>query len=428
MKLKQLTDWFIPDTIQADSDEYRKARQLLMFITISPLFYIPNIVKWYKLDVPELIISMSVVMLITIISPFVLRYTSSQSMMANIVLVPLGFHFVLMPYLTGGFFSTAFTWNIIIPIFAAVFAGPKSLIAWTTVMITEVIVFFMLESSGYAFPKYTFTHKQLLNIQIANIIGPMTAISCVSFFFDKGIRQSFSALNDAMDIQQQTLKDLDYSKNGMKNLIQMLEKSVDMIQKETEELANATLSDMNDILQKNAEKTDHGFQLIRQSEHFMNQSNRSVKNLKSAMQIMLKTSKDTSNIIKTIDEIAFQTNLLALNAAVEAARAGSAGAGFSVVADEVRNLAIRSASAAQNTEQMISDNLGKIKEAAAAASDTDRLFAGVSENLAELVKLMTDISAVLSEQTTVVKTVQNKVRQIDDHLRENLGIAGNLRV
>jgi len=83
----------------------------------------------------------------------------------------------------------------------------------------------------------------------------------------------------------------------------------------------------------------------------------SMGDLTTSMVDISKASEETQKIIKTIDEIAFQTNLLALNAAVEAARAGEAGAGFAVVAEEVRNLAMRSADAAKNTADLIEDTV-----------------------------------------------------------------------
>ena len=93
-----------------------------------------------------------------------------------------------------------------------------------------------------------------------------------------------------------------------------------------------------------------------------------MKEMVLAMGEICDSSAEVQNIIKTIEDIAFQTNLLALNAAVEAARAGEAGAGFAVVSEEVRNLALRCGTAAQNTSNLVEETVDRVTKGAAKAS------------------------------------------------------------
>src|SRR5262249_45835813 len=113
-----------------------------------------------------------------------------------------------------------------------------------------------------------------------------------------------------------------------------------------------------------------------------------VERLIGAMRETSESARQTAKIVKTIDEIAFQTNLLALNAAVEAARAGDAGRGFAIVADEVRALALRCAEAARNTAALIDDTVNRVETGVDISRDVDARLRQVSERVTAAHELM----------------------------------------
>jgi methyl-accepting chemotaxis protein len=147
-----------------------------------------------------------------------------------------------------------------------------------------------------------------------------------------------------------------------------------------------------------------------------------VASMQEAMRTLGTAATEIGQILKTINEIAFQTNILALNAAVEAARAGEAGAGFAVVAEEVRNLAHRSAQAAAETETKIAHSQRSTQESGRAAERIATRFAeittkargvdGMIGKIADDSRLQTDSVGALQQAAEAVSaiTAQNSAQ------------------
>ena len=189
------------------------------------------------------------------------------------------------------------------------------------------------------------------------------------------------------------------------------------------EETSTTLEEIAGITRSNAENAQGAQQSANSMRAAAERGAEQMKLLIEAMEAIRASSADVTRIIKTIDEIAFQTNILALNAAIEAARAGEAGAGFAVVAEEVRTLAQRSAQAAQETTEKITASSLRTKAGTEVTKQVGDSLESILSRACDMDRLVKAIAQASVEQTTGIQQVTHAVHQIDKVTQGNASAA-----
>src|SRR6056297_3328925 len=185
------------------------------------------------------------------------------------------------------------------------------------------------------------------------------------------------------------------------------------------EETSATLDESNSMLQQTADNTSRATEIAQLASKASDKGSHEMKEMMDSMKQIKDSSGELSKIIKVIDDIAFQTNLLSLNAAVEAARAGEAGAGFAVVAEEVRNLAQRSAKAASDTTDIIEKNIELSKEGLGEAEKVHESLVEINEQAGQLNKLVEEINAASKEQSQGISQINEAMSQMEQVTQQN---------
>ena len=183
--------------------------------------------------------------------------------------------------------------------------------------------------------------------------------------------------------------------------------------------AISSLEELLSTARRNAGHSDQAKELVVKAKGFVDEAHHSLLQITMAMEEIRSSGQASSQIIKTVEEIAFQTNILALNAAVEAARAGEAGLSFAVVADEVRNLANRSSEAAKSTTSLLASSITRINEGASLVKKAEESFEKLVETTDEVASLMEGITSDSQGQSRDIQAVHQSIAMVDKVTQEN---------
>ena len=179
------------------------------------------------------------------------------------------------------------------------------------------------------------------------------------------------------------------------------------------EETSASSAEINSSAGRNTENTRSAAELMTRSHEKFQQTNHAFDQMVAAMGEITSQSGKISRIIKVIDEIAFQTNILALNAAVEAARAGEAGMGFAVVAEEVRNLAQRSAQAAKDTAALIEESIAKSNDGKVKVDEVTAAIRAIIEESGKVKALVDEVNLSSQAQARGMEQIGGAIRQME---------------
>ncbi len=202
----------------------------------------------------------------------------------------------------------------------------------------------------------------------------------------------------------------------------------DNLSQRTEEQASSleetasSMEEMTSTVKQNADNTRQVNQLAKSTREQAEQGGQVLVNAVDAMGAISESSKKIADIISVIDEIAFQTNLLALNAAVEAARAGEQGRGFAVVASEVRTLAGRSADAAKEIKDLITDSVNKVTLGSELVDASGKTLEEIVTGVKKVTDIISEIAASSEEQANGIEQVNSAVMQMDETTQQNAAL------
>ncbi len=185
----------------------------------------------------------------------------------------------------------------------------------------------------------------------------------------------------------------------------------------------ATFAEVAGGIEKTAEKVENSYEIANTYAKKADESRSDMLAMVDAMKRITETSQKIGNIISDIEDIASQTNLLSLNASIEAARAGDAGAGFAVVADQIRRLAEQCAQSAVDTRELIEASLSEVEEGNQAAENVAKAIENIVDGIEHVAVNSKELSEISKQQADTISQTEKGIGQISEVVQTNSATA-----
>ena len=243
--------------------------------------------------------------------------------------------------------------------------------------------------------------------ELSRVLGSMEAMRQSLARLVAGVRQGAESVSTASSEIAQGNQDLSARTEQQASALQQ---------------TAASMEQLGSTVRQNADNAMRANDLANSASSIAQKGGDVVAQVVTTMRDINDSSKKINDIISVIDGIAFQTNILALNAAVEAARAGDQGRGFAVVASEVRGLAQRSAEAAKEIKQLITESVQRVERGTSLADDAGSTMQEIVASIQHVTRIMAEISAASKEQSAGVSQVGEAVTLMDNATQQNAAL------
>ncbi|QNM87532.1 methyl-accepting chemotaxis protein [Aliarcobacter cryaerophilus] len=267
-----------------------------------------------------------------------------------------------------------------------------------------------IEKTLISYTSNDYKDRIVINDKIANPSRLLKVIQSVNSLGDTLATQAKNSLENgsSLETNSKTLK------NSIENLTSKITKQIESLEETT--LAVEKISEITNNNSKNTTSMSKLAEIVKQAvEDGYNLSNKTTKSMDDINEKVIAINE----AITIIDQIAFQTNILSLNAAVEAATAGEAGKGFAVVAGEVRNLANKSAEAANEIKKLVEIANQKAHEGKDISNEMQNGYKNLHTHITETLQIIQNVSDAANEQMVGINQVSQTIVSLDQISKDN---------